>query len=456
MKSVAPSPADQKTTRVRHTILAMIFIVSTLNYASRATLGIAGTAAKGQLHMNDIQFAWLQSAWGWTYVFAQIPGGWLLDRFGSKRVYAASIFTWSIFTFLQGYAGNFNLATALIFLFGLRLLLGLAEAPAFPANSRIVAAWFPAAERGTAAAIFNSSQYFATFLFAPLSGWIVHRFGWVWVFFVTGGIGIVMTGIWMKTVHSPLAHPRISAAELEHIEKGGALVNMDKPAAPGMDKPATSPGAGATGASPWSAIIQLLSNRMLLGVYLGQYCITTITVFFASYFPLYLVDERHMSILKAGFTAALPALCGFFGGILGGVVSDSLIRRGRSLSAARKTPIIAGMLLSISMVFCNYTSAEWIVVVLMSLAFFGKGVGALGWAVVADTSPKQVAGLSGGLFNMFGNMTTIITPLVIGYIVHATHSYKGAILYVAAHAAVTIFAYLLIVGEIKRVELRTV
>jgi ACS family glucarate transporter-like MFS transporter len=273
----------------------------------------------------------------------------------------------------------------------------------------------------------------------------VHQFGWTWVFFVTGSIGIVMTAIWMKNVHSPLAHPRISPAELGHIEKGGALVNMDKPAA-----------RGATGASPWSAIGQLLSNRMLLGVYLGQYCITTITVFFASYFPLYLVDERHMSILKAGFTAALPALCGFFGGILGGVVSDALIRRGSSLSAARKIPIVAGMLLSISMVFCNYTSAEWIVVLLMSLAFFGKGVGALGWAVVADTSPKQVAGLSGGLFNMFGNMTTIITPLVIGYIVHATHSYKGAILYVAAHAAVTIFAYLLIVGEIKRVELRTV
>ncbi len=446
MKSVVQHPADQKSTRVRYLILAMIFIVSTLNYASRATLGIAGTAAKGQLGISDIQFGWLQSAWGWTYVFAQIPGGWLLDRFGSKRVYAVSVFMWSIFTFLQGYAGNFNLATALVFLFGLRLLLGLAEAPAFPANSRIVAAWFPAAERGTAAAIFNSSQYFATFLFAPLSGWIVHRFGWMWVFFVTGAMGIVMTAIWLKTVHSPLDHPSISAAELEHIEKGGALVNMDKPAAPGV---------AATGTSQWSAIGQLLGNRMLLGVYLGQYCITTITVFFATWFPLYLVNERHMSILKAGFTAALPALCGFLGGILGGVFSDALIRRGSSLSAARKIPIVTGMLLSISMVFCNFVSAEWIVVVLMSLAFFGKGVGALGWAVVADTSPKQVAGLSGGLFNMFGNMTTIVTPLVIGYIVAATHSYKGAILYVAAHAAVTIFAYLLVVGEIKRVELRT-
>jgi ACS family glucarate transporter-like MFS transporter len=223
-----------------------------------------------------------------------------------------------------------------------------------------------------------------------------------------------------------------------------------------MDRPKPSAVAAVSGPSQWSAIGQLLGNRMLLGVYLGQYCITTITVFFATWFPVYLVQERHMSILKAGFTAALPALCGFAGGILGGLFSDGMIRSGRSLSAARKVPIVAGMFLSMSMVVCNYVVAEWIVVLIMSLAFLGKGIGALGWAVVADTSPKQVAGLSGGLFNMFGNVTTIVTPLVIGYIVHVTGSYQGALVFVAAHAAVAIFAYLVIVGDIRRIELRTV
>ena len=448
MKSVAPTPAEQKTTRTRYSVLAMIFIVSTLNYASRATLSIAGPAASKQLGINAIQLGYLFSAFGWTYVIAQIPGGWLLDRFGSRNVYALSVLAWSIFTFLQGYAGAFHATAALVVFFGLRFLLGFAEAPAFPANSRIVAAWFPAAERGTAAAIFNSSQYFATFLFAPLSGWITHEFGWTWVFFVTGGMGIVMASIWMKTVYSPTNHPRVSAAELDFIERGGALINMEKPA------PAASQGT-PDGPSQWTAIKQLLGNRMLAGVYLGQYCITTITVFFATWFPVYLVQERHMSILKAGFTASLPALCGFAGGILGGLFSDRMVKKGHSLSMARKVPIVAGMLLSVSMVLCNFVAAEWMVVVIMSLAFFGKGVGALGWAVVADTSPKQIAGLSGGLFNMCGNITTITTPLIIGYIVQLTGSYKGALVYVAANAAVAIFSYLVIVGEIKRVELRT-
>jgi ACS family glucarate transporter-like MFS transporter len=446
MKSVAPTPAQQKTTRVRYIILTMIFIVSTLNYASRATLSMAGSSAQKELGFNSLQLGYLFSAFGYTYVLAQIPGGWLLDRYGSKKVYALSILTWSVFTFLQGFAGAFHATAALVVFFALRLLLGLAEAPAFPGNSRIVAAWFPAAERGGAAAVFNSSQYFSPFIFLPLSGWIVTRFGWTWVFFVTGGLGIIAAAVWMKVIHSPTSHPRVSASELEFIERGGALVNMEKPSAAQIGSPAPS---------QWAAVGQLLGNRMLLGVYLGQFCINTITVFFGTWFPLYLVQERHMSILKAGFTASLPALCGFAGGVLGGLFSDGMLRMGRSLSMSRKVPIVVGMLLSMTMVACNYVNARWLVVLIMSLAFFGKGIGALGWAVVSDTSPKQVAGLSGGLFNMFGNLSTIATPLVIGYILYLTNSYKGALWYVAANAAVAIFAYIFVVGEIKRVELRT-
>ena len=180
---------------------------------------------------------------------------------------------------------------------------------------------------------------------------------------------------------------------------------------------------------------------MLLGVYLGQYCITTITYFFVTWFPVYLVQERHMSILKAGFLASVPALCGFAGGILGGIFSDVLLKRGRSLSLARKLPIVAGMLLSMSMIVCNYVSAEWLVVAIMSLAFLGKGIGALGWAVISDTSPKQIAGLSGGLFNMFGNVAAITTPIIIGYIVNDTKSFQGALVLCGGQRAVAIVSY---------------
>jgi ACS family glucarate transporter-like MFS transporter len=202
-----------------------------------------------------------------------------------------------------------------------------------------------------------------------------------------------------------------------------------------------------------AVIKELLSNRMLLGVYIGQYAITTLTYFFLTWFPVYLVKERHMTILKAGFVAALPAIAGFLGGIVGGWISDRLAKSGYSLSVSRKAPIVAGMLMSMSMIACNYIEADMLVVAVMSLAFFGKGVGALGWAVVADTSPKEAGGLSGGLFNTFGNTAGITTPIVIGFIVQGTGSFNGALAYVAANAALAIFCYLFIVGDIKRVSL---
>ncbi|GLX15259.1 MFS transporter [Pseudomonas straminea] len=431
---------DTKKTHVRYLILLMLFLVTTINYADRATISIAGSSMQKDLGIDAVTLGYIFSAFGWAYVIGQIPGGWLLDRFGSKRVYAAGIFIWSLFTLLQGFVGMMPVAWAVVTLFVLRFMVGFAEAPSFPGNARIVAAWFPTAERGTASAIFNSAQYFATALFAPLMGWIVYSFGWEHVFVVMGVLGIVFAGIWMKTIYNPKEHPRISAAEVEHIASNGGLVDMDQ--------------AKGSGGPKWHYITQLLTNRMMVGVYLGQYCINAITYFFLTWFPVYLVQERGMTILKAGFIASLPAIMGFVGGVLGGVISDWLLRRGNSLTLARKLPIVCGLMLSTSMVLCNYVSAEWMVVGFMTLAFFGKGLGALGWAVVSDTSPKQIAGLSGGLFNTFGNIASITTPIVIGYIISATGSFKWALVYVGANALVAVFSYVFIVGRIQRVVLK--
>jgi ACS family glucarate transporter-like MFS transporter len=442
----APSgQAGAKATKVRWIILTILFLVTTINYADRATIAIAGPELKKLLGLSPVQMGFVFSAFAWSYVLAQLPGGWLLDRFGSKLTYFFSIFLWSTFTMLMGTVGFFTGAAAVSVLFCLRLLVGVAEAPSFPGNSRLASAWFPTAERGTAAAIFNSAQYFATVLFAPLMGWLVHTLGWQSVFYVMGGLGIVMALVWTKTIYGPKDHPLINAAELRYIEAGGALVDLES----------KNKTAATSELDTWACIRQLLANRMLLGVYIGQYCINTLTYFFLTWFPVYLVSERHMTILKAGFIAALPAVAGFLGGVLGGVISDRMIKSGRSLSMARKTPIVGGLLLAMSMIVCNYVDADWVVVLVMSLAFFGKGVGALGWAVVADTSPKEAGGLSGALFNTFGNTAGITTPIVIGYILQATGSFAGALVFVGANAAVAILCYLLMVGEIKRFEFKT-
>lgn len=429
-------------TRTRFGILAMLFLVTAINYADRATLSIAGPALSKDLGLDAVTMGYVFSAFGWSYVLGQLPGGWLLDRFGSKHVYFWSIFAWSLFTMMQGGISfiTATATTAVVVLFALRFLVGFSEAPSFPANGRIVAAWFPTNERGTASAVFNSAQYFATVLFAPIMGWITHTYGWPWVFYFMGAVGLVVSLVWLKVIYGPKAHPSLHADELAYLEKGGALVDMDR----------SGKTASVHEMPKWGYVRQLLCNRMLLGVYIGQYCITTLTYFFLTWFPVYLVKERGFSILNAGVVAALPAICGFAGGVLGGLISDHLLRKGHSLTTSRKTPIVIGMLLSTSMIACNYVDSSTLVIAVMAFAFFGKGLGALGWAVVSDTSPKEIAGLSGALFNTFGNTAAITTPIVIGYLVKGTGSFAAALVFVAANALIAVCSYLFIVGEIKR------
>ncbi|ESS57466.1 putative galactarate transporter [Enterobacter cloacae S611] len=428
----------------RYLILLIIFIVTAVNYADRATLSIAGTDVAKELQLDSVSMGYIFSAFGWAYLLMQIPGGWLLDRFGSKRVYTYSLFFWSLFTFLQGFVDVFPLAWAGVSMFIMRFMLGFSEAPSFPANARIVAAWFPAKERGTASALFNSAQYFSLALFSPLLGWLTYAWGWEHVFTVMGAIGFVLTFAWVKFVHNPTDHPRMSREELEYIAANGAVVDMDHKKT-GDDKKA---------GPKLDYIKQLLSNRMMLGIFFGQYFLNTITWFFLTWFPIYLVQEKGMSILKVGFVASIPALCGFVGGVLGGLFSDYLIKRGSSLTVARKVPIVMGMLLASSIILCNYTNNTALVVALMALAFFGKGFGALGWPVISDVAPKEIVGLCGGVFNVFGNVASIATPLVIGYMVKELHSFNGALVFVGCSALMMMVCYLFVVGDIKRMELK--
>ena len=430
--------SQARASRVRHTIIAMLFLVTAFSYGDRVVLSIAGVAFARDLHLDALHVGYLFSAFSWAYAGAQLPAGAILDRYGSKGVYGISIVLFSLCAVLVGFAGFLAGPAAFLAIFGLRLLSGLAQSPVFPGNGRIVAAWFPTRERGLASAIFNSSQYFAVVLFAPVFGWIAHRYGWKECFWVLGGLGMVLAAVWTRAIYDVKTHPRVNATEVGLIEQGGGLLTLGAAAA----------GRGLT----WGIVGRLLSNRMLIGVYLGQFCIVTLTWFFLTWFPLYLSQARHMSITNVGIFSALPALCGFIGGISGGAFSDALVRSGRSLTFARKTPIILGMALAMTVMLCNFIGSQVGVILMMSLAFFGKGFGALGWTVISDTSPKGMIGLNGGVFNLIGNLGGISTPIVIGYLVKRTGSFNDALVYVAAAGLMAIVSYGLVVPEIRRLE----
>ncbi|WAL62996.1 MFS transporter [Amycolatopsis cynarae] len=428
----------------RYLVLALIFVITSVNYADRSSLSITGSSLQRELGFSTVQLGYVFSAFSWAYVLAQLPGGLLLDRFGARRIYALSLGLWTLVTAAVSLVGLITtpVLVALILVFALRLLLGVFESPAFPANARIATTWFPTAERGRATAVFNSAQYFATALFAPVMGWVTHEFGWRWVFVLLGVLGLALTVLWLRWMDSPAGHRRVTPAELDAIVSGGGLVDLE---------PGKSRGEHSRAPLGRRRIARIFGTRALWGVYLSQYAVNALTYFFITWFPVYLVKGRGLSLLQVGFVAALPALCGFLGGLAGGFFSDTLLRRGRSLTLARKLPSILGMALATSIALCTFTDSSALIVAIMTLAFFGKGLGSLGWAITTDIAPPEATSFVSSTMNAFGNIAGIVTPIVIGYTVQATGSFAVALWFVAAHGLLAVLA-LAVMGPIQRIR----
>lgn len=428
--SLQLNPHETKRTKTRYKILTLIFLVTVLNYVDRATLSVAAPAIRQEFGIDAWSMGIAFSAFGWAYTALQLPGGWILDRWGPRWVYGISLMIWSVFTYVQGHIGLF--ASPLIALFVMRLLMGAAEAPAFPANSRLTVMWFPRQERGFATSVFSCAQYVALAC-TPILTWLLHSFGWEHTFYWTGIAGLLAGVIWLLYVRAPQDHNSANAAERLHIEGDeGAFAETNK------------------ASLSWAFLRRSFTNRMLVGIYIGQFCLTTISWFFLTWFPTYLIQEKGLSILAAGVYTAIPGVGAFIGGVLGGLLSDWLIRKNYSLSFARKTPIILGFIFSSTIVLGNYVSDPMLILIVMTLAFFAKGMGTQGWTILGDVSPKSSLGINGGVFNFCGNIASIITPIVIGGILTATGSFNLALIYVAVIALLGAFSYLVIVRDIKR------
>jgi ACS family D-galactonate transporter-like MFS transporter len=271
----------------------------------------------------------------------------------------------------------------------------------------------------------------------PLLTYIVATFGWRALFFIFGAIGIVYAFVWHAVYREPHESKWVNEAELAHIAAGGGL---------------ESQGGGRLALS-WAAVAALLRARQILGASIGQFCGNSTLVFFLTWFPSYLATERGMDWIRSGFAASLPYIGASIGVLVGGAVSDAIIRRTGSPTLGRKIPIVVGLLLTSTMVLANFTSSNALVVAIMSVAFFGQGLVNLGWTLIADVAPKQLMGLTGGIFNLCANLAGIVTPLVIGFVLGATGSFYGALTYIAALGLVGAAAYIFILGDVRRLEI---
>lgn len=429
------NPQNGRPTRKRYGILALIFGSVVINYLDRTNISVAAPAVSEALDLSTVQMGLVFSAFAWTYVALQIPGGMIVDRVRARVLYALMLFLWSTATLVHGFVRSFPI------LLGLRSSIGVFEAPSYPFNNAIVTKWFPENERASAIAMYTSGQFIGLAFLLPILTAVQTLLGWRGLFISCGIVGIVWAGVWYMFYRDPQNHKTVNKAELELIEKGGGLLNNK---AQNQKKPKFS----------WSDLHEAFRHRKLWGVYLGQFCLGSVTIFFLTWFPTYLVEFRGLDLLQSGFLASLPFLAAFAGILLSGFTSDYLVRRGASNEFARKAPVLFGMLLAVTIIGANFTDKTVFIILFLAIAFFGNGFASIGWIFVSLMAPKNLIGVVGGVFNFCGGLSAIVIPVIIGVLVKEG-DFKPALFFIGALTLIGFFSYLFIVGKVERIEAKT-
>ncbi|WP_176058287.1 MFS transporter [Paraburkholderia sp. BCC1876] len=425
-----PAYADTtKRSRVRYVVLSMLLVATVLNYVDRSALGIVAPGLSKGLALNRMEMGELFAGFGLAYSIALVPGGVLTDVLGSRLAYALSLVGWSFATLTQGLATGYHM------LLGSRLAIGALEAPAFPSNARAVTLWFPARERGFATSVYVMGQYIGTPLFTGLLLWISATYGWRSVFFVTGGFGILFSFVWYRIYRDPQHHASVNAAELNYINEGATATR----------KPREK--------FNWRLALKLLSYRQVIAICIGKFCNNTLLVFFTTWFMTYLIEARHMSMIKVGIFQALPFIGATLGILIAGLLSDFFIRRGVSLSTARKAPLIIGTLLGASIMLVNFVESNEGVIAILTIAFFAQGVGSMSWAAVSEIAPRQYVGLTSSITSLAANIAAVTTPLMIGYITQHTGHFYWALNLMGGICLLGTLSYSVLLGKLSRIEL---
>lgn len=375
--------------RLRWGIATMTLAGTAISYVDRANLSVCLPLLDHDLHIGKGVTGLLLASFFVTYAPGQLLGGRVVDLIGPRLSAGFATIWWSLFT-----AAN-ALATGLGSLLAFRLGLGLGESLAPPAFGKVVGRWFPLSERARAAAVYDSGSRLGTALSLPLVTGVVAIAGWRASFVITGALGLVWALGWFRLYRDPREHPRLSRAELDHIERGGAR---------------------ETGPASRERWVDLLRHRTIWGMVLGFFALNFAFYFFITWFPSYLVEARGLSTLKTGVFGMLPPLAAFFAEFAGGWWSDRLTSR-YGPTRGRKIPIVSSMLVASSIGLAAVVPSVGLALVLLALSMSCLAVAAASvWSLPSDVAPSEDrVGSVGGLQNFAANLAGVLSPVVFGF-----------------------------------------
>jgi sugar phosphate permease len=403
-----------------------------VNYFDRVNLSVSHAALYTTFGISNIAFGYLSGAYNWTYAMCQLPVGVLLDRFGVRRIGRISTFIWSIASFAA------SVTSGLGGFFAARFLLGVGEAPTFPANSKAIGHWFPPHERSFATSLFDAAAKFSSAIGVPFIGVLLLLVGWRWSFAATGFISLIYFIFFWKIYCDPEEDPKLDAAERNYIAANAEhdIVYEAQPTR--------------------SSLGYLVRQRKVLGLALGFGSYNYVFYLLLTWLPSYLSSALHIDLLHSFLYTGVPWLVATATDLSGGWLTDNLIQRGWDASRVRKTVIVCGTAFGLGILGAAHAHTAPRALIWISISIGGLAAAApVGWSIPSMIAPRGSVGTVGGIVNFSNQLSGIAAPIITGYVVEATQSFAWAFGIAAIYLVIGIASYLFLLGRIEPVPAET-
>jgi ACS family hexuronate transporter-like MFS transporter len=423
--SIAPPPTRTRRIGFRWIILALICVGTTINYINRLVIGILAPGLQKQYHITEDQYGYITAAFSFAYAFGQLGCGKLLDRIGTRVGYALALAGWSIAAMLTA-LGRGALSFGL-----LRALLGVSEAPGYPAAAKVCAEWFPRRQRAFAFGFVNAGCNMAAIIAALIVPWLSIHYGWQAAFVAIGAMGLVLLAVWIPLYKSPQFHPLLSSSEL-------ALIESDPPE--------------STAQLTWRQVLRYRQSWVFV---VGKFLTDAMWWFFMSYIPKILNGPPfHLDL----YTVGLPLVAIYFmadiGSVGGGWLSSAMIRRGFTVNFARKASMLAMAMLVLPMMSLPYVHTSLAAILILGMATAGhQGFSSNNYTLCSDLFPKSMVGVISGLGGFFGYIGASIFTTFTGKWVGHTGNYIAPCIIASSAYLISILAIHLVSPRLTPVKI---
>ncbi len=427
MSAEALTSGDSAPESYRWTIGLLLAAGVLVNYFDRVNLSVSHDALVKSFNITPTAFGQLSAAYSWTYAACQLPTGAMLDNFGVRKVSLISIFVWGIASLAAA------LAPSVLLFFAARLLLGIGEAPTFPASAKAVGGWFPANERSFATAMFDSTAKLANAVGVPLLGLLLLQFGWRWSFGFTALLSFAYLAVFALLYREP---HRFSIRNIVRRVSG--------------------PGDFELMLAPPIPLSRLLRERKVLGAAIGSGAYNYVFYLLLTWLPTYLAQTQHITLRQSFLFTGAPwlvaACCGL---LIGGALVDLLIKRGFDANSVRRTVLIAGTCCGLGIAGAAFAHSIVSALIWITIAIGGLSAASpVLWSLPTLLVPNSSSGRVGGIMNFSNQISAIAAPIVTGWVVERTGSYLWAFVIPSVYILVGIAAYVTMLRRVELIDVR--